>query len=53
MITNIAKKELKDCEIVNYWANTIPIMRMLKKEDDLYLDELFLLSLIYRLYIEK
>lgn len=53
MIANIAKKELKDCEIVNYWANTIPIMRMLKKEDDLYLDELFLLSLIYRLYIEK
>lgn len=48
-IAKTSKKELKDCESVKIWANSIPIMRLLKKDDDMYLNELFLLSLIFRL----
>jgi DNA-binding MarR family transcriptional regulator len=47
MIAKVAKKDLKDCEIINYWANAIVIRRQLMKEDGLYLDEVYLLSLIY------
>lgn len=47
MIKNLSKKSLKDCEIINYWAHSIPLMRLLKKDEDLYLDELFLLSHIF------
>lgn len=49
----MATKDLKDCEFINYLAYSVPIMRKLKKEDDLYLDELFLLGLIYKLVIKK
>lgn len=50
---NIAKKELNNCEIVNIWANTVTLMRELKKQDDLFLDELYLLSLIYKIVLDK
>jgi hypothetical protein len=49
MVTNIAKKGLESCETVNIWAYSVPLMRFLYKEDNLYLDELFLLSLVYQL----
>jgi hypothetical protein len=53
MITESTKKSLKDCDIVNIWAHSVPLMRQLMKDDGLYLDELFLLSTVYRLVSAK
>jgi predicted transcriptional regulator len=53
IIENIANKGQIDYKLVNYWSNSIKLMRMLKKEDDLYLDEFYLLSLVYRIFTNK
>jgi predicted DNA-binding transcriptional regulator len=53
LITNNSIKSLDHCDIVKYWANTIEIMRILKREEDLYLDELFLIACIYRITVNK
>jgi predicted transcriptional regulator len=44
---------VENCNLINHWSHSITIMRKLKKEDELYLDELFLLSLFYRIYRDK
>jgi predicted transcriptional regulator len=49
IIEKTSKKGLKNSEIVKVWANSVKVMRILMKENNLYLDELYLLSLIYRL----
>jgi predicted transcriptional regulator len=51
-ITIIAIKGVKDCEFVNYWANVIPLRRLLMQEDDLFIDELHLLAYIYKLSVD-
>lgn len=48
-IANNSKNGLNDCQTIKIWAKSIPLMRKLMQEDELYLDELFLLSLIYTL----
>lgn len=53
IIAKDSKKGLEHCESVKMWAYSVPIMRQLMKEDQLFLDELFLLSLVYRLVINK
>jgi predicted transcriptional regulator len=53
IIANTSKNSLIHCDIVKVWANSIPLMRLLMKEDNLYLDELFLLYLINRLCNES
>jgi predicted transcriptional regulator len=39
-------------QIGKTWSHSIELMRLLKKEDDLYLDELYLLSTIQEVFIE-
>ena len=53
MIAKSSIKPINDCDIVKYWANTIEVMRKLKREDDLYLDELYLIACIYRITFKK
>lgn len=48
---NLAKKSLKDCEIVNQWANMIALRRLMMKDEGLYMDEVFLVATIYRLVL--
>ncbi len=43
---NLSKKEPFSYDITNVWAHSVELMRLLKKEDDLYLDELYMLSAI-------
>lgn len=45
-------KEPIHCDIVNIWSHSVEIMRLLKKEDGLYLDELYMLSCIKQIGIE-
>ncbi len=46
MIETIIKGTVESCDIVNIWSNSINLRRLLKSQDDVYLDELYLLSLI-------
>jgi predicted transcriptional regulator len=48
----IVKDELKDCQTIKNWAYSVQIMQKLMKEDNMYLNELFLLSLIYTLTVK-
>jgi predicted transcriptional regulator len=42
-----------DYQFINSWGNMITLRRKLMKDDELYLDELFLLSLIYSINRDK
>lgn len=42
-------KDLNNCDFIKSWAYSIQIMQRLMKEEQLYLNELFLLSLVFRL----
>jgi hypothetical protein len=53
LIETIVKKEVIISDIVNIWANSISLRRILKEQDDLYLDEVYLLSLIFVINRER
>lgn len=48
----MATKEVNNYDLVNIWSHSIELMRFLKKEDNLYLDELFLLCCIKQVGID-
>jgi hypothetical protein len=48
----LAIKEVNNCDVVNIWAHSIELRRILKKEEGLYLDELYLLACIRQIGIE-
>jgi hypothetical protein len=48
----LARKEVNNCEIVNIWSHSIELMRLLKKEENLYLDELYLIACIHQVLLD-
>jgi DNA-binding MarR family transcriptional regulator len=49
----MATIEVESSNIIKNWAYSIQLMKKLYKEDNLYLDELYLLSLIFQMNQDK